>query len=153
MTNEEIKKLCENKERELLDKYFGNLVQDAVDCTETIGQYTKDLPLTIGTEYQTFLEGVWKNHAPEELKNTPMVLEETKLRKLMTEGEFERVDVAYKDALEQTLWERITKTNHEDVTYYKGLLKDYTRNLLWLMRMDFLEEITNEHIKNKAFEE
>ena len=82
-----------------------------------------------------------------------MVLEETKLRELMTEGEFERVDVAYKDALEQTLWERITKTNHEDVTYYKGLLKDYTRNLLWLMRMDFLEEITNEHIKNKAFEE
>lgn len=153
MTNEEIIKLCEEKERELLQKYFGNLVQEAVDRTEIIGQYTKDLPMAIATEYHSFLDDLWKNYAPEGLKNTPLVLEEEKLRELMTEGELERVDSAYKDALEQTLWERITKTNHEDVTYYKGLLKDYTRNLLWLMRMDFLEEITNEHIKNKAFEE
>lgn len=58
-----------------------------------------------------------------------------------------------KDATEITLWERITKSNHEDVTYYKGLLQEYTRDLLMVMREDFLEEITGKHIKNKAFEE
>lgn len=60
------------------------------------------------------------------------------------------MSAAYKDATEQTLWERITRSNHKDVTYYKGLLQEYTRELLMVMRLDFLEEITGEHIENKA---
>ena len=40
--------LCKEKEQELLDKYFGNLVKEAaVERPETIGEYTKDLPLKI----------------------------------------------------------------------------------------------------------
>ena len=81
------------------------------------------------------------------------VLEEQKLRKLMTNDDCEMIEPAYKEATERTLWERITKSNHEDVTYYKGLLQEYTRDLLLVMRQDFLEEITGKHIKNKAFEE
>lgn len=71
----------------------------------------------------------------------------------MTTDDCEAVEEALKDAEEQTLWERITKTNHKDVTYYKGLLEEYTRELFLVMREDFLEEITGHHIKNKAFEE
>lgn len=154
MTNEQIKKLCKEKEQELLDKYFGNLVKEAAqECPETIGEYTKDLPLRIEAEYRMFLEELWKNYAPEELKGTTLVLEEQKLRKLMTDDDRELIDVAHKDATERTLWERITKTNHKDVTYYKGLLKEYTCDLLLVMREDFLEEITGHHIQNKAFEE
>lgn len=48
---------------------------------------------------------------------------------------------ALKEAQQQTLWEKITKTNHEDVTYYKGLLEEYTRELLFCMRHDFMEEL------------
>lgn len=33
------------------------------------------------------------------------------------------------------------------------VLLDYTRDLLLVMRNDFLEEITGEHIKNKTFED
>lgn len=154
MTNEQIKKLCKDKELELLNKYFGNLVKEAaVNRPETIGEYTKDLPLKIEAEYREFLEELWKEHAPEELKGTPLVLEEQKLRKLMTDDDRELIDVAHKDATEQTLWERITKTNYKDVTYYKGLLEAYTRDLLMVMRHDFLEEITGQHIENKAFED
>ena len=81
------------------------------------------------------------------------MLEEQKLRKLMTDDDRELIDVAYKNAMEQTLWERITGSNHSDVTYYKGLLEAYTRDLLLVMREDFLEEITDHPIKNKAFED
>ena len=81
------------------------------------------------------------------------MLEEQKLRKLMTDDDRELIDVAYKDATELTLWERITKTNHKDVTYYKGLLQEYTRELLMVMREDFIEEIMNHPIKNKTFKE
>lgn len=154
MTNEQIKELCKEKELELLDKYFGNLVKEAaLERPETIGEYTKDLPLKIEAEYRVFLEELWKDYAPEELKGTPLVLEEQKLRKLMTDDDREGIDIAFKDATERTLWERITKTNHKDVTYYKGLLKEYTCDLLLVMREDFLEEVTGHHIQNKAFEE
>ena len=154
MTPQEIANLCETKQNQLLDKYFGNLVHEAaIERPETIGEYTKDLHLKIEAEFRSFLEELWKEHAPAELKGTPLVLEEQKLRKLMTDDDCELIEPAYKDATEITLWERITKSNHEDVTYYKGLLLEYTRDLLMVMRQDFLEEITGKHIKNKAFEE
>ena len=154
MTPQEIVNLCETKQSQLLNKYFGNLVHEAaIERPETIGEYTKDLPLKIKAEFRTFLEDFWQEHAPVELKGTPLILEEQKLRKLITDDDREMIDPAYKDATEITFWERITKSNHEDVSYYKGLLKEYTRDLLMVMREDFLEEITGKHIKNKAFEE
>lgn len=154
MNKEIVEKCCKEKESQLLDKYFGNLVMEAaVERPETIGEYTKDLPLKIESEYRAYLEDLWKEYAPDNLKGTPLVLEEQKLRKLMTGDDREGVDAAFKDATEQTIWERITKTNHKDVTYYKGLLQEYTRDLLMVMREDFLEEITGFHIKNKAFVE
>ena len=149
-----VEKCCKEKESQLLDKYFGNLVKEAaVKRPETIGEYTKDLPLKIESEYREYLEDLWKEYAPDDLKGTPLVFEEQKLRQLMTDDDREGVDAAFRDAMELTLWERITKTNHKDVTYYKGLLQEYTRDLLMVMREDFLEEITGQHIKNKAFEE
>lgn len=149
----EITTLCKEKEQELLDRYFGKFVQEAaIDKPETIGEYTKDLPLKIEAEYSVFLEELWKQHAPSELQGTPLVLEEQKLRKLMTDDDREGIDAAYKEASTITLWEKITKSNHEDVTYYKGLLLEYTKELLMIMRIDFLEEITGEHINCKAFE-
>ena len=154
MTQDEIKDLCREKEQELLEKYFGNLVSEAaIEMPETIGKYTKDLPLKIEAEYRAFLEGVWEQHAPAELKGTPLELEERKLRKLMTDDNREEIDAAYKDASTITLWEKITKSNHEDVTFYKGLLHEYTKELLMIMRIDFLEEITGEVINCKAFED
>ena len=154
MTSQEIANLCEVKQNQLIEKFFGNIVREAaIERPETIGKYTKELPLKIEAEFRTFLEELWKEHAPAELKGTPLVLEEQKLRHLMTDDDREMIEPAYKDATEITLWERITKSNHEDVTYYKGLLQEYTRDLLLVMRNDFLEEITGKHIKNKAFEE
>ncbi len=154
MTNEQIINLCKEKEKELLNKFFGNLVKEAAfDCPETIGEYSKDLPLRIEAEYKSFLEGLWVEYAPDELKGTPLVLEEQRLRKLMTDDDREMIDAAYKDATRQSLWERITKTNHKDVTYYKALLKEYTLDLLMVMREDFLEEIIGHPIENKAFED
>ena len=57
MNTEQVINLCKEKEQELLNKYFGNLVKEAaVECPETIGEYTKDLPLKIEAEYRAFLE-------------------------------------------------------------------------------------------------
>ena len=152
MTNEQLERLCKEKEQELLNKYFVNLVKEAaVEPPETIGVYTKDLPLKIEAEYRRFLEELWQEHAPEDLKGSPLLLEEQKLRQPMTDDDREGIDAACKDASTITIWEKISKSNHEDVTYYKGLLLEYTKELLMIMRIDFLEVITGEHISCKAF--
>ena len=144
-----VETLCINKEKELLDKYFGNLIEDAaVIQPETIGEYSKDLPKKIEEEFRDFLKEVWKQYSDK-----PLVLEEEKLRNLMTEADREDVNSAYKDAKRITLWERITKSNHKDVTFYKGLLYEYTKEILMLTRIDFLEEITGKYINCKTFED
>lgn len=75
MNTEEVINLCKEKEQELLNKYFGNLVKEAaVERPETIGEYTKDLPLKIEAEYRAFLEELWKEHAPEKIeRDSPLV--------------------------------------------------------------------------------
>ena len=65
----QIKKLCTEKEQELLNKYFGCLVKEAaVERPETIGEYPIDLPLKIEAEYRVFLEELWQEYAPKKLK-------------------------------------------------------------------------------------
>lgn len=140
---------CREKERELLDTYFGKLVEEAAhNRPETIEDYTPGLPLKIEAEYRGFLEGLWGRYSEK-----PLVLEEQKLRRLLTDDDREAIRQAYRDAARITPWEKITGSNHKDVTHYKGLLLEYTRDLLAVMRADFLEELTGRHIKNKAFEE
>ena len=154
MEPRQIESLCLKRAQELLDEHFGTIATEAaVERPETIGRYTKDLPLRIEAEYRTYLEGLWAEHAPEAYRGQPLVLEEQALRSLLTERLREEVDAAFRDATEQTLWERITKSNHRDVTYYKGLLRDYTQELLAVMRQDFMEEISGEHIHGKAFDD
>ena len=146
------RQLCKQKEQELLSKYFGHLVHEAaIERPETIGNYTQDLPLKIEAEYRAYLEELWPQVAPEQLRGTPLVLEEEKLRQLMTEDDREAIATAHRAASRRTLWERITQTNHKDVAYYKGLLQEYTRDLLLVMREDFLEEVEGHDINNKSF--
>ena len=154
MTKEQIEEKCREKEVFLLKAYFGNLVGEAALIRpEQIEEYTPDLPLKVEAEYKAFLEELWKEAAPDELKGSPLVLDEQKLRELMTDDDREAISVAYNKAKKRTLWERITRTNNKDVTYYKGWLEAYTRDLLMVMRNDFLEEITGKFIKNKTFED
>lgn len=153
MDKKRIKELCINKEQELILAYFGHLVEEAAhEQPEEIGVYDKELPLRIENEYKEFLRCLWKEILPNDPRSLEDILDEQKIRQLMTNDNREAVEKAYNDAAKQTLWERITHTNHKDVTFYKGLLEEYTRELLLCTRCDFLEEALGEEINNKAFE-
>ncbi len=142
MNKIEIEKLCSGKADALLAKYFGSLVKEAaIDCPETIGEYDLELPLRIETEYRGYLEKLWKEIATDDQRTIDDLLDKKLLRDKMTEDDREGISYAYRNAQRRTMWERITQTNHEDVTYYKGLLEEYTRELLFCMKHDFLEEI------------
>lgn len=141
MEREQIRTLCLQKEQELMDKYFGNLVYEAaIEQPETIGEYSKELPLKIELEYYNYLEYLWKEYITNNKQDFSNIIDKRHLRMLSTEDDIEAIEYAYNDATRQTLWERLTKSNHKDVTYYKGLLKEYTKELLSCLRYDFLEE-------------
>ena len=153
MTNERIITLCKEKEKELLEKRFAELLREVVkNGGETVDESSKEIPLRIESEYKVFLENLWSEYAPAGLRDKSLVLEEQKLRKLMTDDNREEVDVSYESAMKQTLLERLTNTNYKDVAIYTSVLADYAKDLLLVMRCDFLEEITGNHIKNKTFE-
>lgn len=142
MNKSQVEKLCSEKIDFLLKKYFGNLVKEAaIDCPETIGDYDLELPLRIEVEFRSFLEELWRENASDDKRTIVELLDKKELRDKMTEDDREGIAYAYRNAQRRTLWERITQTNHKDVTYYKGLLEEYTRELLFCMKHDFLEEI------------
>ena len=138
----EIERRCEEKANSLLKQYFGNLVKEAaIERHESIGEYDLELPLRIEAEYREYLKELWEEIAEDDQRTIDDLLNQKQLRDKMTEDDREGIAYAYRDAQRRTLWERITKTNHKDVTYYKGLLEEYTRELLFCMKHDFLEEV------------
>jgi len=144
MKKQQIENKCREKEDLLLNKYFGNLVKEAaIERPETIGDYSKDLPLKIEEEYYQYLKELLAEIHPGESESLESIFDKQHIGRLMTEDDREGINHAYEDATRRTLWERITHTNHKDVTFYKGLLKEYTRELLMNLRCDFLEDINN----------
>lgn len=144
MNTKEIENLCKREEQKLLNKYFGNLVKEAaIERPETIGDYTKDLPLKIEEEYFQYLKDLWEQVNPDKSQSLESILDKRHISMLMTEDDREGIHYAYEDATRRTLWERITKTNHKDVTFYKGLLEEYARELLLCLRCDFIEDVKN----------
>ena len=126
----------------MLNKYFGNLVKEAaIDQPETIGEYTKDLPLKIEEEYFLYLKELWNEINHDKPKPLESILDKRHISMLMTVDDREGIHYAYEDATRRTLWERLTKTNHKDVTFYKGLLEEYTKELLLCLRCDFIEDV------------
>ena len=154
MNQELIEQRCHEQEQVLLDKYFGNLVKEAaIERPETIGEYTQDLPLKVEAEYKTFLAGLWdewkRHQAVNDTRTIDDILDKQQLRQKMTDNDREAIARAHREAERRTLWERITRSNHKDVTFYKGLLLEYTRDLLLVMREDFLEEVKGRDIEGK----
>lgn len=136
---------CAQKRAELIDKYFGNIVYEAAHTMpETIDEsrYSMGLPNQIEEEYRLFLAEILHEVAPE--KNIDDILDKRLFFKTFTDNDREQLEEAYKDAKIITIWEKLTKSNHEDVTYYKGLLQEYTKELLKWMEIDFLEEVAEQ---------
>ena len=106
---------------------------------------TKSITNRESESLEKYLQEIGK----EELLTTE---EEVMLAQRIRQGDRKALEKAHHDATTITLWEYITQSNHKDVTYYKGLLLEYTRNLLMLMREDFLEEVEGHDIENKTFE-
>ena len=149
-----LESLCKEREEKLIEGYYGNLVVEASkERPEFIGKYTPDLPFKIESEYKDFLDSLVEQLFPGDNSiSADSFLDEEKLRKLITDDDREAIAEAYKKATKRTLVERLSNTNHKDVTFYKGLLEAHTKDLLLVMRTDFLEELTGKYIKNKTFE-
>ena len=137
----DIEMRCRDKANELLDKYFGNIVHEAVyERPEKLDErYTKELPFKIEDEFIAYLGELKKELMPDDTRPIDSLIDHPRLRDMIMEDYEVDVDKSFEEATTITLWERITKSNHEDVAYFKGLLKQYTEELLEHTILDFLE--------------
>lgn len=138
-----IEERCYGKAKELLAKYFGDFATiSGVVKPETLDNlYTDELPRKIAEEFRAFLAGLWDEIAPNGGKSFEEVMNQQCSIDLIHDDYDDFLPSARLSAETITLWEKITKTNHKDVTYYKGLLKQYTEELLETMAEDFLEDV------------
>ena len=144
MTKEQITNLCAERQNELLSKYFGNLVHEAAyERPEEIDEckYSPDLPRQIASEYYDFLKQLLSELRPGSQEELSAIMNKKARALSFMADDKQQLEEAYKDAKIVTLWEKISKSNHEDVTYYKGLLKAYTAELLDWMQVDFIEDV------------
>ena len=144
MTYQHIKAQCESKAEELLEKFFGNLIKEAaIEQPETIGEYSLELPEKIEAEFAEYLKGLWREIDPAGSSFEEIIDKREQNRPFTdSESDTKMLQSAYKKAVRQSIVERMTRTTHEDVTYYKGLLRQRTRKLLVALECDFLEDVS-----------
>ena len=119
MEFQQIESQCRTKAEELLQYYFGNLVKEvAIEQPETIGDYSPNLPKQSEAEYYDYLKSLWAEIRPSGSASFEEIIDKKRLSDLMTDDDCEIIPPAYDAAMHRNLWERITKTNHKDVTYY-----------------------------------
>lgn len=142
MVLQQIENRCNAKANELINKHFSNLAKEnTVERPEEIGEYTLDLPHKIEAEYYAYLKSIWSEIVLEGSPSFEENIDKKGLSDTMTIDDRKTLLSAYEEAMRRTIWERLTKTNHKDVAYYKSLLKRYTKDLLLALRYDFMEEV------------
>ena len=143
MDRQIIEDRCYDKVKELLKKYYGDFATvSGVVKPETLDSlYTDMLPRKIAGEFRAYLAGLWNEIAPDGAKTFDEVMDRQRSIDLVHDDFDDFLPSARLSAQTVTLWEKLTKTNHKDVTYYKGLLKQYTEELLETMAEDFLEDL------------
>ena len=134
---------CRKKANELLEKYFPNFIHEAavVRPEQLAVENNDDLPYKVEAEFKVWLSGLWNEVAPANSEPFEKVMNRHLHMSMVDANYVPHLKDPRADAEKITLWEKITKSNHEDVTYYKGLLKQYTEELLETMVKDFVEEI------------
>ena len=140
---EEIEIRCYKKAQELLDKYFPNFIEDAaVTKPELLAEeYNMELPAKVAEDFRDWLAGVWEEFRSEVQKPFDKVLNLKRSMEITGSSYVPYLSDALEEAKTVTFWEKLTKTNHEDVTFYKGILKQYTEELLQVMIKDFMADI------------
>lgn len=140
---QEIEIRCYEKAQELLDKYFPNFIEDAaVTKPELLAEeYNMELPAKVAEDFRDWLAGVWEEFRSEVQKPFDKVLNLKRSMEITGSSYVPYLSDALEEAKTVTFWEKLTKTNHEDVTFYKGILKQYTEELLQVMIKDFMADI------------
>lgn len=134
---------CRKRANELLDQYFPNFIQEAaVDRPEQLAPvYNDELPGLVEDKFRGWLSDLWMEITPPGSKPFDEVMNLRKSMMLVDASYAPLLKEAREKAEKITLLEKITRSNHEQVTYYKGLLKQYTEELLDTMIKDFMGDI------------
>jgi hypothetical protein len=100
-----------------------------------------NLPLDIAVEMKDYLCSLWEEEQQNGAEKTfEEIMGAGRLNQITYENYLDLMKKAEKDALKITLWEKITKTNYEDIATFRSILRSCTSEILEMMVRDFLNE-------------
>lgn len=140
MTSSEIRDMVQEKMHSLLSQVEK---KDHYETPEVLDE--EDIPLYLPTllarQFYDFLKQLFIElkgpNAPLEKLNDSLLKHVSWAIRYEDDAKF-----AYEDAERRTLWERLTRTNHEDIETYTYAQYRYTEYVLKAMAIDFLEDVT-----------
>lgn len=143
MTIQDIEKLCWKRYNELLQEHFGDFAAEAAGgkTTHLSNHYTDTLPLEIASTFRSYLKELWNKSVPDGACSFEDIMNTKKASDVTSVDYADYLPQAREAAETVTWWEKITRSNHEDVTYYKGLLKQYSEELMGILIRDFIKDV------------
>jgi len=141
MNKNDIYGRCVTRRNEILEKYFGKVQEEnATSRAQTLEEkYNRETPFDAEDEFFDFLEDLNREINGSEAKPLSTLIDRPLKRDMLNDEYQPALENAYRNAQEITFKEKILKSNHKDVAYFKGLLKQFTEELLEQLMNDFLE--------------
>jgi len=126
---------AEREKTKCILQYFGELsLNEAMNPEILEEKYRGDILEQLRADYYGRLKAIW-NRSP--LGTRKPFEEAYDLPDIVDAGNIIALDKAQKSASRRSLWEKLTKTNHKDITEYKALLQEYGEALLSSMQDNF----------------
>lgn len=137
MNTEELSKCCFAERERLMNTYFGTLPTEQAIRLDYVG----DLIQRMEDEYKQFLFDLWRKQHPDSKKTMDDILEKQYNRFSLGREYAAKLNAAFADAKEITLWEQLTNSNDKDIQHMNALIIAYAKDLLALITMDFMEDV------------
>lgn len=130
---------AKNELDKCVTQYFREISLEEAAHPEILdAHYTEDYLERLVNDYYNRLEAIWSRSPLAVYRTFSSVYHKPAVEEA---GDPSALSDAYKDASRRTLWERLTCTNHKDVTEYKELLHTYGESLLKNMLYRFSDAI------------
>lgn len=137
MKQSDISLRCITERERLINTYFGTLPTEQAIRLDYVG----DLIQRMEDEYKQFLFDLWCKQHPDSKKTMDDILEKQYNRFSLGREYAAKLNAAFADAKEITLWEQLTNSNDKDIQHMNALIIAYAKDLLAQITMDFMEDV------------
>ena len=143
MDKNNLRSICYEKKRELLESQFDDLSLSSVHLLQDthLAVYTASIIRPVEDELMSFLRNLWYQERGADKREFEAIMDRKYMRMCVDVEYRKQLTLAMRDVQRITLWEQLTDSNYKDEDRFRRLLRAYANQLLDNMICDFLEDV------------